>query len=140
MLLILLAIIAVIIGVIHYRLKKVKEKFDGCMNGDPQSIIHHLQQITADPANPKSTDLLSVYLLLLKHASLEQIKEIETLLQPPAEAGALEYQLELGLLYQEKLVLDPDGSKAIHWLEKAAADYKEQGDDFHFSSAKLALA
>ena len=38
------------------------------------------------------------------------------------------------------LVLDPDGSKAIHWLEKAAADYKEQGDDFHFSSAKLALA
>ncbi|MBR7631322.1 sel1 repeat family protein [Aeromonas popoffii] len=140
MLLTILAIIAVVIGVIHYRLKRVKEEYHGCMNGDPQSIIHHLQQITADPANPKSTDLLSVYLLLLKHASLKQIKEIETLLQPPAEAGALEYQLELGLFYQEKLVLDPDGSKAIHWLEKAAAGYKEQGDDFRFSSAKLTLA
>ena len=140
MLLTVIVIIAVIIGICIYQLKKVKKEYQGCVGGDPQSIIYHLQKVTMDPANPQQSDLLFVYLMQLKHASLEQIKEIENLLLGPAKAGALEYQFELGRFYKERLVLDPDGSKAIYWLEKAAAGYKEQGDEFRFCSANSNLA
>ncbi|QYJ90896.1 tetratricopeptide repeat protein [Shewanella halotolerans] len=46
--------------------------------------------------------------------------ELEAMLKPGADKGNSQHQGELGRLYQESPQLDPDGSKALHYLELAA--------------------
>ncbi|QYK12131.1 SEL1-like repeat protein [Shewanella rhizosphaerae] len=58
--------------------------------------------------------------------------ELEAMLKPGADQGNSQHQGELGRLYQESPLLDPDGSKALHYLELAA----EAGD----AEAKYHLA
>ncbi|MXR70432.1 hypothetical protein GNT65_17375 [Shewanella sp. JBTF-M18] len=59
------------------------------------------------------------------HPTQEDGKEqLEAMLKPGADQGNSQQQTELGRLYQESPLLDPDGSKALHYLELAA----EAGD------------
>ena len=47
-------------------------------------------------------------------------QQLESLLRPGAEAGDVDLQTQLGAMYFDNPLTDPDGSKALYWLKKAA--------------------
>ena len=69
-----------------------------------------------------------------QEAGKQQLKEM---LKPGADQGNSKQQAELGRLYQESPLLDPDGTKALHYLGLAA----EAGDtqaQYHLANLLLA--
>ncbi len=76
--------------------------------------------------DPQYLALLTLPNLLSSEAKTtdELIAQVKQL-KPSAESGQVEFQYELALLYLWQSFLDPDGSQAIYWFEKAA----EQGSE-----------
>ncbi|ASJ95882.1 tetratricopeptide repeat protein [Shewanella marisflavi] len=55
------------------------------------------------------------------HPTLEaNSSQLETMLKPGADQGNSQHQAELGKLYQESPLLDPEGIQALHYLTQAA--------------------
>ncbi|WP_198782106.1 tetratricopeptide repeat protein [Shewanella putrefaciens] len=79
--------------------------------------------------DPQYVSLLTLSNLLSSEAQTQGELELQVAqLKPNAESGDMAFQYELGLLYLRQPVLDPDGSQAIYWLEKASAQQHPDAD------------
>lgn len=72
--------------------------------------------------DPQYLPMLTLTNLVATEAQTpEQLSEQLEQLKASAEAGQVEFQYELAYLYLRQPFLDPNGSQAIYWFEKAVA-------------------
>ena len=90
-----------------------------CQQGDDTKANHWFKR--AAELDEQFADIQRTLLSINAHPTLGGDKsELEAMLKPGADQGDSKLQGELGKLYQDNPLLDPDGSQALHYLEQAS--------------------